>query len=106
MGRDTEKKSKIRPDVSKCFTNGQKIRHTITNTWTGEYVSQCADGKHGIRCDGKEYQGKSPLNQFKEAHHKTVKHGANRGYSASAWVECEYQIDGEWISTKDLWIPV
>ena len=33
-GLETPKKIKNQTRCGKCFTNGQKIRHTVTNTWT------------------------------------------------------------------------
>jgi len=49
-------------DMAKCFTNGQRIRHTIgiNKTWTGTYDSS----KNGIVYDGKILT----LNKFAVSH--------------------------------------
>ena len=56
-------------DMRKCFTNGQRIRHTIgiNKTWIGIYDSS----KNGIIYNGKMYKGRSPLNQFSKSHYET-----------------------------------
>jgi hypothetical protein len=83
-------------EMSKCFTDGQKIRHVINySIWYGVYnqLNDCI-----IRGDD-IYTGKSPLNQFVSSHYKSV-HPTRT--SANAWSECECEINGEWISTFDL----
>ena len=85
-------------DMTKCFTNGQRIRHTIgiNKIWTGTYDSS----KNVIVYDGKIYQGRSPLNQFAESHYKSER--PDRVSSVNAWKECECEVDGKWISTRSL----
>ncbi len=75
-------------DMSKCFTNGQKICHTIgiNKTWTGKYDSL----KNEIICNEKTYNGKSPLNQFVKSHYETERN--DRTSSTNAWKECECEI--------------
>jgi hypothetical protein len=55
-------------NMSKCFTDGQRIRHTIgiNKTWIGIYDSS----KNGIIYNDKIYQGRSPLNQFAKSHYE------------------------------------
>ncbi len=85
-------------DVRKCFTNGQRIRHTIGNdkTWIGIFDFS----KNGIICDTKLYQGRSPLNQFAKTHYEIER--KNRVSNVNAWSECECEVNGKWISTYDL----
>jgi hypothetical protein len=85
-------------DMSKCFTNGQKIRHVIgiNKTWIGIYDSS----KNEIVCNEKIYQGRSPLNQFAKSHYKTERH--DRVSNVNAWVECECEVNQKWISIYNL----
>ena len=85
-------------DMRKCFTNGQRIRHTIgiNKTWIGIYDSS----KNGIIYNGKMYQGRSPLNQFAKSHYETERN--DRGSNVNAWSECECEVNEQWISTYNL----
>ena len=85
-------------DMTKCFTDGQSIRHTIgiNKTWTGTYDYS----KNGIVYDGKLYCGRSPLNQFAKSHYETERN--DRVSNVNAWIECECEVDGKWIPTKSL----
>ena len=85
-------------DMRKCFTNGQRIRHTIgiNKTWIGIYDSS----KNGIMYNGKIYQGRSPLNQFAKSHYETERN--DRGSNVNAWSECECEVNEQWISTYNL----
>ena len=85
-------------DSSKCFTNGQRIRHIIgiTKIWIGIYNSS----KNEIICDEKIYQGRSPLNQFAKSHYETERN--DRTSSVNAWSECECELNGKWVSTYNL----
>ena len=85
-------------DISKCFTNGQRIRHTIgiNKTWIGIYNSL----KNEIICNEKIYQGISPLNQFVKSHYKAER--SDRTSNANAWKECECEINEKWVSTYNL----
>jgi len=82
-------------DISKCFTNGQRIRHTIgvNKTWIGIYDSS----KNGIICDGKFYKS---LSGFAKTHYSIDI--TDRVRSANGWKECECEVNGEWISTHNL----
>ena len=81
-------------DMAKCFTNGQRIRHTIgiNKTWTGTYDSS----KNGIVYDGKILT----LNKFAVSHFESER--PDRVSSVNAWKECECEVDGKWISTYSL----
>lgn len=85
-------------DMRICFTNGQRIRHTIgiNKTWIGIYDSS----KNGIMYNEKIYQGRSPLNQFAKSHYETERN--DRVSSVNAWSECECEVNGKWISTYNL----
>jgi T5orf172 domain len=81
-------------DMAKCFTNGQRIRHTIgiNKTWIGIYDSS----KNGIVCDGKFY---TSLSNFALMHNRI--YNATR-MSTDGWTHCECEVDGKWISTYSL----
>jgi hypothetical protein len=81
-------------DMTKCFTNGQRIRHTIgiNKTWIGTYDSS----KNVIVYDGKTLS----LNKFAESHYKSER--PDRVSSVNAWKECECEVNGKWISTYSL----
>ena len=81
--------------MAKCFTNGQRIRHTIgiNKTWIGIYDSS----KNGIICDGKFYKS---LSGFSETHYSIER--KDRCKAANGWKECECEVDGKWISTYSL----
>jgi len=81
-------------DMAKCFTDGQRIRHTIgiDKTWIGIYDSK----KNGIVYDGKTLT----LNKFVVLHFQSER--PDRVPSANAWKECECEVDGQWISTYSL----
>jgi hypothetical protein len=82
-------------NMRKCFTNGQRIRHTIgiNKTWVGIYDST----KNAILHDGKIYT--SPSN-FGLMHIRAVSN-PNR-MSINGWTYCECEVDGKWISTYSL----
>ena len=82
-------------DMSKCFTNGQRIRHTIgiNKTWIGIYDSS----KNGIMYDTKFYKS---LSGFAGMHYSIDR--TDRVKSANGWKECECEVNGTWISTYNL----
>jgi hypothetical protein len=82
-------------DMSKCFTDGQLIRHTIgiNKTWIGIYDSS----KNGIICDTKFYKS---LSGFAETHYSIDR--PDRVKSANGWRDCKCEVNGEWISTFNL----
>jgi hypothetical protein len=84
-------------DMTKCFKNGQKIRHKIgiNKILIGKYDSSI----NGIVCDEKIYYS---LSAMATEHNKTeLPHRIN--HSANGWKECECEdVDGNWISTYSL----
>lgn len=83
-------------DMSKCFNDGQKIRHHLNGngTWVGVYNKVL----NLIEFEGDFYT----LNKFVKAHYK--KERPHR-IAANAWQECEYEVDGQWTSTYKIKIP-
>jgi len=83
-------------DMAKCFTNGQRIRHTIgiNKTWVGTYDSS----KNSILCDGTNYYSLTALAKA----HNTIELPQRRVNNANGWKECKCEVDGEWISTQFL----
>ena len=81
-------------DMAKCFTNGQRIQHTIgiNKTWTGIYDSS----KNVIVYDGNFYT--SPSN-FALMHNRVYNPTRK---STDGWTHCECELDGKWISTYSL----
>lgn len=81
-------------DMSKCFTDGQRIRHTvgINKTWIGRYDSS----KNGIVYDGKTLT----LNKFAVSHFESER--PDRVSNVNAWKECYCEVDEKWISTYNL----
>ena len=82
-------------DMTKCFTNGQRIRHTIgiNKTWIGTYDLE----RNEIMCDGKYYT--SPSN-FALIHIRSISNSNRK--SVNGWSNCECEVDGKWISTFSL----
>ena len=82
-------------DMTKCFINGQRIRHMIGNNkiWIGTYDS----AKNGIVHNETFYKS---LSGFAETHYSKDKSGKFR--SANGWAECHCEKDGKWISTHNL----
>ena len=81
-------------DMSQCFTNGQRIRHTIgiNKTWIGIYDST----ENGIKYNGQILT----LNKFVTSHYESER--PDRVSNANAWKECECEVKNEpnkWIST-------
>lgn len=82
-------------DMSKCFKNGQLIRHVIgiNKIWIGTYDSL----RNGIIYNDNFYKS---LSGFAGAHY-SIDHAA-RCKEANGWKECECEVDGKWISTYSL----
>ena len=82
-------------DMSKCFTNGQRVRHTIgiNKIWIGIYNSS----KNGIMYDTKFYKS---LSGFAVMHYSIDR--PDRVKSANGWKDCECEVNGKWISTLNL----
>jgi hypothetical protein len=96
---DTKKSShnikKHSRNMSKCFTDGQRLRHTIgiNKTWIGIYDAS----KNEIICDMKSYKS---LSGFAGTHYSIER--PDRVNSANGWAECECEVNGKWISTYGL----
>ena len=83
-------------DMAKCFTNGQRIRHTIgiNKDWTCTYDSS----KNGIVYYGKTYHSLSAL----AVAHNKMELPHRLAHAANGWKECECEVAGKWISTYSL----
>lgn len=79
-------------EMIKCFTNGQRIRHTIgiNKTWIGIYDSL----KNGIVFGDKFFKS---LSGFAQEHYSIDR--PDRCKYANGWKECECEVDDKWIST-------
>ena len=100
---DSESASQMNPvgmrgcrDMTKCFTDGQRIRHTIgiNKTWIGIYNLS----NNSIVFGGKYYHS---LSEMARAHNK-VELPHRMTNTANGWKECECEVDGKWISTYSL----
>ena len=82
-------------DISKCFTNGQNIRHTIgiNKTWIGVYDAS----RNGIIFDAKFYKS---LSGFANAHH--LENGTYKHKGVSGWGCTDCKINELWVSTSNL----
>jgi hypothetical protein len=81
-------------DMTKCFTNGQRIRHVlgINKMWIGVYNLST----NVIVYDGKNY---TSLSHFALSHIRVYTPTRN---SVNGWQFCECEVDGKWISTLTL----
>jgi len=80
-------------DMARCFKDGQQIRHCINdNIWLAKYESS----SNSILFNTTNYKS---LSAFALAHQKVCKPDRR---TANGWVECEYELDGNWISTSSL----
>ena len=81
-----------------CFTNNQRIRHRIRknkpdeSNWVGVYNA----AEDGILFEGHILT----LNQFASRHYMSEL--PNRTSRVNAWLECECDVNGAWISTYEL----
>jgi hypothetical protein len=81
-----------RRDMSQVFADGQRIRHTIgTHTILGRYDAT----ENGIIYDGITYS----LSGFAVNHYRAQNTGRT---TANGWVECEAEVNGEWVSAINL----
>jgi hypothetical protein len=88
----TSLKGEMCRDMKRCFTDGQRIRHTIVkeginNTWEGTYNSSI----NRIVYNGEALS----LNQFTTYHYATER--PDRTPKNNAWAECYCEVNGEWI---------
>jgi anti-sigma28 factor (negative regulator of flagellin synthesis) len=78
-----------------CFTDGQRIRHTIRHKiWIGTYDSS----KDAIVHNGVTYR---TISMFATAH-VLADHNPNRASPRDGWKHCECEVQGKWVSTYDL----
>jgi len=80
-------------DMTKCFQNGQRIRHKIgiNKIWMGYYDFET----NKIHCQGNSYDSLSGL---AKAHYRVEK-PERKTNTANGWRECECEVDGKWVST-------
>jgi hypothetical protein len=82
-------------DMAKCFTHGQRIRHTVGDKIrVGTYDSS----KDAIIYNGTPY---NTLTKFATAH-VLAEYNPNRASSRDGWKHCECEVKGKWISTYNL----
>lgn len=82
-------------DMTKCFSDGQIIKHTIgDSTRIGTYVLS----RNVIEYNGIDF--KSPSG-FTSNHYRYVR--PDRTDSSNGWSECTYELNGEWISISTLY---
>ena len=83
-------------DMTRCFTNGQRIRHIvgINKIGIGTYDSS----KNGVVYNEILYPS---LSKFAIAH-ILKDHNPNRTSKRNGWEHCECEVDGKWISTYSL----
>ena len=81
-------------DMANCFTDTQRIRHYITSNddmWIGEYNA----ARNAVLHNDVYYLS---LSGFAKAH----KISAGKSKSVNGWEECEYEVNGVWVSTATL----
>jgi hypothetical protein len=83
-------------DMTKCFTNGQRIRHAIgiNNIWFGTYDYS----NNKIIHDEIAYDS---LTKFATTH-VLRDYNPDRTTVRNGWKNCECEVDGKWISTYSL----
>ena len=80
-------------DMTKRFKDGQQIRHSINdNVWVANYEMI----SNSILYNNTSYRS---LSAFALAHYKVCRPERK---TVNGWAECEYEIDGKWMSTINL----
>ena len=94
---DTIEDIKLNRNARLLFHDGQLITHKIPDhsIWVGVYNKQ----QNRIVCTNNGVSYKS-LNQFTVNHYRS--HRPDRVENNNAWLECECDIEGEWVSTYKL----
>jgi len=85
-------------DKKKCFENGCLIRHRenkTNNVWIAKYDK--SSDRIICLCNDKSYD---TLSGFTKDHYTQTR--PDRNPKSNGWNECEYQVDGIWISTKNI----
>jgi hypothetical protein len=83
-------------EMSKCFIDGQRIRHVILRNNQTLYATYDAQRDRLVLEDGKTFAG--PCGVANE-HYK--RHGFAHGHR-DGWGECECEVNGKWVSTYSL----
>ena len=96
-------------DTSKCFTDGQQIRHSMRGNNNKTRIGIYDSKKDLIKFEGKYLT----MNQFVKTHYELER--PNRSPAANAWLECEckisdhkdndddkYNDNDNWVSTHNL----
>lgn len=82
-------------DMTKCFTHGQRIRHTVSDkVRMGTYDS----AKNAIIHNGTAYPS---LTKFATAH-VLAEYNPNRASTRDGWKHCMCEVKGKWVSTFNL----
>ena len=85
--------------LSKCFTNGDPIRHIIKKNQYG--LSSCWEGvylNNTIIYDGKTYKSLSAF----AGDHINIEKPNRKTKNSNGWSDCEYKVNGKWISTFNI----
>jgi hypothetical protein len=79
-------------DMTKCFSDGQRIKHTIgiNKTWIGVYNLSKNEIIYNEKCF-------KSLSGFTGYHYEVER--PDRTSSSNGWGECECEVDGKWLST-------
>jgi hypothetical protein len=83
-------------EMSKCFTDGQRIRHTILRNNQTLYATYDAQSDRLVLDDGKTFGG--PCGVANEHYRR---YGFAHGHR-DGWGECECEVNGKWVSTYSL----
>ena len=102
--KDSHKSPKGTRDHKRVFKDGQRIIHKIgeDKIWIGHWNS----AENGIYYNGKLFKGvsganPSPLNEFAKKHYE--EEGDPKAKKFNAWGVCQYDNNGKWETTKNLW---
>jgi hypothetical protein len=92
-----KRKRRTIADMPQLFTDGQRIRHTITKTWIGTYDAYY----NGIVYNDVLY---SSLGHFASQHYK---HDGEPYMRRDGWNECECESENsQWVSTSEYDAPI
>ena len=81
--------------LSEYFKDNQRIQHIIgiNKEWVGTYSLH----ENVIKHESVNYD---TLSKFVEAHYK--KEQPNSSCKAQGWIECKYEVDGQWVEIKKI----
>ena len=90
LQREINKKKRV---LSEYFKDNQRIQHIIgiNKEWVGTYSLN----ENVIKHEDVNYD---TLSKFVEAHYK--KEQPNSSCKAQGWIECKYEVDGQWVEIK------